>query len=108
MTGLKQGRSVTLSFSGLSAKCLFSQQAGTKAKSKRFILEFKLQLQVVLTITPKPVLDTAFLQYKILLLESSVLQYLVSTVKSTQLQVIPSIHLSENKWMLLPLYFTRR
>lgn len=59
--------SLTLPFNGLLAKYLFSQQAGTKAKMKRFILEFKLYLQVVLTITPKPVLDVAFLKYEILL-----------------------------------------
>lgn len=104
---------MTLPFSGLSAKCLFSQRAGTKDKSKRFILEFKLYL-VVFTITPKPVPDVAFLQYEILLaiVFTCVLQNLPSTVKRTQIQVI------SNRWLiyiyqkisgcLLILYFTRR
>lgn len=58
---------MTLPFSGLSAKYLFFHQAGPKVKFKMFILEFKLYLQVVLTITPKPGLDVAFLKYEILL-----------------------------------------
>lgn len=50
----------------LSAESFFSQQAGTNVKNKRFILEFRLYLQVVLTIISKPVQDVAFLKYEIL------------------------------------------
>lgn len=93
---------------------MFVFPAGTKAKTKRFIFELKLYLQVVLTVTPEPVLDVAFLQYEILLaiVFTCVLQYLPGTVKRTHLQVI------SNRWhvyiyqkisvCLLTLYFTRR
>lgn len=55
-----------LLFIGLSAECLFSQQADTKNNTKMFALEFQPQLPVILTITQQPVLHTAFLQYEIL------------------------------------------
>lgn len=49
-----------LLFIGLSAECLFSQQADTKNNTKMFALEFQPQLPVILTITQQPVLHTAF------------------------------------------------
>lgn len=45
---------------------IFLFPAGTKV-NERFILEFKLYLQVVLTIISKPVQDVAFLKYEILM-----------------------------------------
>lgn len=65
MTMIKAGQDSNTPFQwALSSMFVFKQ---TKVKNKTFILEFRLYLQVVLTIISKPVRDVAFLKYEILM-----------------------------------------